>query len=150
MNSSVLLQLLEPMAIIAAALSILIGLRGLRVQIQLTTYLEFTKRFEDVSGPLHKILRKYKNAQSLADIHPEDADDFRDLAARYFAVVSSEFHLQGTGHLDRRTWLLWSQLIPQMLKNPLVREVWYEAKPWYAPMCGFAQFIESQIRAGNS
>jgi hypothetical protein len=37
-----------------------------------------------------------------------------------------------------------------MLKNPLVREVWQDAKPWYAPMRGFDQFIEGQIRAANS
>jgi hypothetical protein len=139
-------QILQSVVIIVGALSILTGLRGVTKQVQVVTYLEFTKRYSQIVGPMLKLSRKHKSAQCLADIHADEAEEFRDLAGGYFAILAHEYHLYKLGHLDARTWRMWSALVPNILRNPLMREVWNEAQEWYGSFPEFQRFIDAQFR----
>jgi len=138
-------KILQPIIILVATLSVLSGLRGVRKQIQVTTYLEYTKRFEDTMRPLARLLRKYKGKYKLGEIESEDARELHELIGSYISIIASEYHLQRGGHIDRETWHMWSYGLTDMFENPLVREVWFEVKEKYTAVRGFERFIANKL-----
>ena len=137
-------QLLQTIVIMVAALSIVSGLRGVKNQIQVSAYLEYTKRFSEVYRPMRRALRKYEGIQSIKELSPDEFHDLRERVGSYFGLLASEFHLYKQGYIDQVTWQVWSEGVPRVVGNPLVYEFWLELKQVFAAVEGFESFIESK------
>ena len=134
------------------AVAIFISLRGLRDQLWLQTFSEYTRRYAEALDPLPAAARLHDGHWDLHEISAADHQALLAAARRYLNLCSEEFYLQSRHRIDKETWLVWTAGMRSTMKLPALRDAWellgveYE---YYRPFHSFMTEIANNPSEGR-
>lgn len=130
-------------AVGVAAAAIWFSIRGLRTQIQVSTVLEYTKRYNTVMADLPFEARTPNGHFRVEDLSASCRQDFFSTYRDYLNICWEEKWLADKDRIDMETWKLWKESIHQTMDFPGFEEAWQELRSEYEPYSSdFADFIE--------
>ena len=136
--------------IIVAALAIWWGLRGVRRQMWLSTFFDYTKRYAEIIDRLPPSVRVPGDFLKLSDLPPPERERILSALRQYFNLCSEEHYLAEQRVLDRKTWGIWSTGIKDAFRNSVFRDGWalvlveYEMYPEF---CTFMDQLGGRAKA---
>ena len=104
------------------ALALYVTIRGMRDQLWLLTFSEYTRRYAEVV----RDLPSEPSARQLVR-HPGIGDErgrILNSARAYLNLASEEFFLHRRGRIDDETWSIWRTGIEQTVRLPWLRGAW--------------------------
>jgi hypothetical protein len=124
------------------AVGVLLTLRGVRDQVWILTFSEYTRRYADIMDGLPFEARRPGGTYSLARSSAEERERVLTAMRRYLNLCSEELHLRSRGVLDNETWSIWRTGIEDVARMPFFADGWKELKPEYQYYGDFCQFVD--------
>jgi hypothetical protein len=131
-------------AVAVAAAAIWFSIRSLRNQIQVSTFLEYTKRYNKVMARLPYEARKPTGHFRVEELSSSQQQEFFSTYRDYLNICWEETWLSQNDRIDKETWKLWKESIRQTMDFPGFDDAWQELRSEYEPYGEFASFIEDQ------
>jgi hypothetical protein len=126
-------------AVTAAALFVTI--QGMRNQLWLHTFSEYTRRYAEVVRDLPSDSRRPGSSFDLQALPADERDRVLNAARAYLNLTSEEFFLHSRGRIDDETWSIWRTGIEQTVRLPWLREAWVDLEPEYEYVPEFRRFL---------
>lgn len=134
-------------AVTAAALYATI--RGMRDQLWLHTFSEYTRRYAEVVRDLPSEGRRPNSSFDIQALSDAERDRVHNAARAYLNLTSEEFFLHSRGRIDDETWSIWCAGIEQTVRLPWFRGAWADLEPEYAYVPEFGGFVNRCLSAGQ-
>ena len=134
-------------AVTAAAL--LVTIHGMRSQLWLHTFSEYTRRYAEVVRDLPSESRRPGSSFDLHALPDDERDRVLNAARAYLNLTSEEFFLHSRGRIDDETWSIWRTGIEQTVRLPWLREAWVDLEPEYAYVPEFSRFLKNCLAVGQ-
>ncbi len=131
--------------IVVAALAIWWGLRGVRRQMWLSTFFDYTKRYAEIVDRLPPGVRVPSDVLKLSDLPPAERERILSALRQYFNLCSEEHYLAGQRVLDRKTWGIWSTGIKDAFRNSVFRDGWVLVRVEYEMYPEFCIFMDQLV-----
>ncbi len=111
---------------------------------QLTVFLEYTRRFDEISS-FFPIL--FRTPECVADKKIQTAkldasDELQHAILRYFNLCCEEHYLNANMLVTNEIWELWSHSMRSMMANGVVRNAWLKNRSSYAMSPDFVKFFD--------
>ena len=149
-------QAVEATGTIAGALlaagTLMWGFHGVKSQMWLATFADFTKRYADIVDRLPSEMR-VPGDFVLHGLSREEEDKVFGALRRYFNLCSEEHYLAQRRILDSQTWKIWTTGIQDALRNSGFKDAWkllrveYE---YYPAFCAFMDELVAQTKVTQS
>ena len=125
------------------------ALRGVREQLRLQVFLEFTRRYNELVLDLPEGARDPRvDPDTVSRIDPAA---LRRFARGYFNLCSEEHFLQRQKKIEPTIWSIWCSGIDNVLRLSWLRSLWGELRVEYEPYREFADFMDERVaQAGNA
>jgi hypothetical protein len=134
--------------VLVAAVALFVALKGVRDQMWLQTFAEYTRRYNEIVRELPAQSRRPGSDFSLATLNQNDRDRVVNAARSYLNLCSEEFYLHSRGRIDDSTWDIWKQGMIETLRLPWMQQTWNELQEEYRYFHEFCGFIRNCIEAG--
>lgn len=108
----------EIAAVIVAAFAILVTLRGIREQLWLNTFAEYTGRYSDIVEKLPYDARDPKGTFDLDRLPVSEREHILAAVRRYLNLCSEELYLHQKQRIDDETWFIWLTGIKDTMRMP--------------------------------
>jgi hypothetical protein len=131
------------LALTAAA--VFVTLRGLRDQLWLQTFTDYTRRYLDVIEGLPDAARLPPSEWSPDLVSAEDRRTIDRSIRRYLNLCSEEFYLHDRGRIDRRTWDVWRDGMRATMALPAFQDGWVRLGPDYGYYGEFHRFMADLV-----
>lgn len=131
--------------VLLTGIAIFVTLRGIRDQLRLQTFSEYTRRYGEIVRDLPSESRSPVGEFDLSSLLPERRDVVLNTARAYLNMTSEEFFLNSKGHIDPDTWEIWQAGMRETLGLPWLRQAWQELRPEYTYVAEFAHFVDSSL-----
>lgn len=125
-----------------SAAAIIYSVRGLSEQFQMTTFLEYTKRYGQIMASLPFEARQPDSDFGLSRLSEEERGDFLKTYRDYFNLCWEEWWLHGMNKIDHTTWGVWVEAMRQTMDFPCFDEAWKALKSEYDPYGDFWIWFE--------
>jgi hypothetical protein len=130
--------------VIVALVAIVVTVRGLRDQLWLQTFSEYTRRYGEIVRELPSEAR-HPGAQFIFDNLPVDEQGrVLNIARAYLNLCSEEYFLHSRGRIDNETWSIWRAGMVEVLRAPWIQTTWTMLKPEYR-FLEFCSFLDACI-----
>jgi hypothetical protein len=139
------------LAIATLAVAI-VTVRGFRDQLQLQTFSEYTRRYNELIDALPFGAGGPAPSIELRGLEPSERERVMKTMRRYFNLCWEELHLHKSGKIDAKTWEIWVAGIRDTLRSPFFREAWRDLKAEYGyggHAQEFIEMIDGSIAAGS-
>jgi hypothetical protein len=140
----------EVVAIGVASAAVYFAVAGVRDQLRLQTFAEYTRRYGDIFGSLSSVARDPGSDFALADLDEADRDRHLNIARSYFNLCSEEYYLHKRRRIDRDTWAIWCQGMTEVMRLRWLRAAWISLGSEYSYVPEFAEFFEARMRAAGA
>lgn len=126
--------------VLIAAIAVVVTLKGIRDQLRLTTFIEYTARYSRVMEDVPFEARDPHGAFDLDGRPEEERQQLLGAVRKYANLCSEELHLQSTGRLEKDTWTVWKTGIRDTMRTPCFGRGWelireeYEYYPEFREM----------------
>lgn len=127
--------------VLVALAGLWITLRGIRDQLWLQTFAEYTRRYSEIVRELPSESRRPGSAFSLDALNPDERGRVLNAARAYLNLTSEEFFLHSRGRIDDETWRIWKTGIAQTVRLPWLRLAWQELEIEYSYFEKYCRFI---------
>jgi len=135
-------------AVLLAGVTIFMTLRGLRAQLWLQTFGEYTRRYSEIVANLPSESRRPGGTFRLEELGSEQRDKVLNAVRAYLNLCSEEFFLHGRRKIDGETWGIWRRGIEETVALPWFRQTWGEMRPEYAAYYPeFCSFMDDCVSA---
>lgn len=141
MSVQVVVAITEIAAVVVGAGAILLALKGVREQLWLMTFTEYTKRYSDIVKDLPSEARRPQGNFDLTKLDPEQRDRVLNTMRNYLNLCSEEYFLAKRGRIDPETWGIWQAGISETLNLPWCRETWDAVRDEYRYFQEFCDFV---------
>lgn len=131
--------------VIVAGVGVMAALRGVRDQLRMTTFIEYTKRYATIMASLPFDARKPDSGYDLASVSETERRRVLGVFRDYFNLCSEENWLHATGKLDADTWRIWKLGMKQVAASPAFAGAWDSLRDEYAVFRDFITFMDSEI-----
>ncbi len=131
--------------VLVAAGALLVALKGVRDQLWLHTFSEYTRRYSDIVQGLPAESRRPGSHFSLEKLEPSERGRVLNAARGYLNLCSEEFYLHERGRIDDTTWAIWRQGMVETLRLPWMQETWSDLQAEYSYFDDFCIFIQTCI-----
>ena len=135
---------------LAAAAAIWWGFRGVKRQMWLATFSEFTGRYAVIIDRLPQDARRPGNYPKFATLPPDHQNLILSAFRQYFNLCSEEHYLAEERILDRKTWGIWSQGIVDAFRNSVFRDGWEYLRIEYEMYPAFCGFMDQSADRGSN
>jgi hypothetical protein len=135
----------QVIAVVVAAAALLVTLSGIRKQLWLTTFAEYTGRYVAIMDQIPMRARREPSRFSLEEVSGHERDDLLQLAIRYLNLCSEEYYLFRKKIVDRETWDVWRAEMVTALRRRWLVEAWSEVKAEYDSFVEFFALVEGII-----
>jgi hypothetical protein len=135
--------------VIVAILAVVFALRGVRDQLWLLTFSEYTRRYSEIVRELPSEARRPGGTFAFAELHPCEQGRVLNVARAYFNLCSEEYYLHTRGRIDDATWEIWRDGMIEVLRAPWSRTTWELLKPEYR-FLEFCEFFDDCVKAGSA
>jgi hypothetical protein len=118
-----------------------VTLRGVRDQLWLHTFAEYTRRYGEIVRELPSEARRPGGKFVFEDLPPDEQGQVLNTARAYLNLCSEEFFLHARGRIDEETWAIWREGMERVLGAPWIRSTWTILKPeyLYSDFCAFVE-----------
>lgn len=137
-----LITLISVGTLFATMLGALGTVRGLRDQLFLQTFTEYTRRYADVLDRLPFDAGRPSAEADLSRFPKEAREDFLKTMRRYFNLCWEELHLHKCKRINKATWQIWRTGIEDTLRSPHFRAAWEELRTEYTSAPDFVRFVD--------
>ncbi len=127
--------------VVLAGAGLWITLRGIRDQLWLQTFAEYTRRYSEIVRDLPSESRRPGSGFSLDALTPDERGRVLNAARAYLNLTSEEFFLHGRGRIDDETWRIWKTGIAETVRLPWLRLAWQELETEYSYFEDYCRFI---------
>lgn len=136
-------------AVFVSALAIVAGLKGVRDQLRVTIFLEYTKRYSKVMQHMPFEAREPGGCYRLAS-QPE-GERHRILSAfrEYLNMCSEEKWLHDHRRIDHATWRIWLRGMQDTASFPSFSDAWRILSSEYNIYPGFQKFVNNELLASS-
>jgi hypothetical protein len=134
-------------AVIAAAGAIWAGLRGVKNQLWLQMFGEYTRRYSEIVRDLPYESRRPKSGFDPAQLDGETRNRLENAVRAYLNLCSEEYYLYLRGRIDKETWTIWRRGIEETIRLPWITTAWGEVRVEYAYFPEFLAFLDDCVRA---
>jgi hypothetical protein len=132
-----------------AAAGVCVSLRGIRDQLWLQTFAEYTRRYAEIVRELPSESRRTDGSFELDELDPEDRGRVLNAARGYLNLTAEEYFLHKRGRIDDETWRIWKSGIAATMGLPWVRLAWVELEPEYQYFEEFCAFVTECMAPGS-
>lgn len=108
----------------ATAFAGVASLRGVRDQLWLITFSEYTRRYSEIMDGLPYEARRPGGDFDLKKLAEGERERVLATARRYLNLCSEELYLNKRGALDDGTWEIWRTGIADTARMPFFRDAW--------------------------
>ncbi len=129
-------------AVLVAALAIVVSMQHVRDQLRTFIFLVYTDRYRRVMAGVPPEARVPALNRRLTDLPANDREQLISAFRDYFNMCSEEMWLKSNGRVDSDTWKVWRAGMKDVLRSPMVRDVWHELNGEYAYFHRFARFMD--------
>jgi len=143
-----ILAVAQVAAVIVAAIAILVSLSGIRSQLWLTTFAEYTRRYSEIMEGLPFEARRPGGNFNLHALPAGERDHVLSVMRRYLNLCSEELYLRQRRQIDRATWEIWRTGMRDTRRLPCFAGVWPVLRSEYDYFPRFVSFVES-LMAGE-
>ena len=132
-------------AVIVSALAIVAGLKGVRDQLRVTIFLEYTERYSKVMQSMPYMAREPGSGYELASQSEEERRRFLAVFREYLNLCSEEKWLHDQKRIDGPTWKIWEQGMLDVARFPPFREAWSLLQSEYSGYRDFQVFVTQTL-----
>ncbi|MCZ7679803.1 MAG: hypothetical protein M5U28_13980 [Sandaracinaceae bacterium] len=143
-----IVDIVQIVSVALGAIAVWAGLRGVRDQLFVQTFVEYTDRFGAVIAELHATTGTDGLKVRLAQLPPEKRVVVCGIMRRYFDLCSQEKYLHGRGFIDPETWQIWAARMADTMRSPIARDTWAELREEYLCFGGFVAHVDGLLDAG--
>lgn len=142
MSADAIVALAQVAAVLLAAFAIIVTLRGVRDQLWVIVFTEYTKRYAETVSDLPSEARRPDGRFDLNQLSGPDRDRAYNAMRGYLNLCSEEFYLHKRGRIDDETWEIWTLGIKDTMRPPWCRKTWEEIRGEYVYLKGFNEFMD--------
>lgn len=142
MNTNYLIAGAEVVSAVIAAGAILVAARGLRTQLWLQTFADYTRRYSEIVRPLPVSSVDPHGDFDLAGIDVDARQRILSTARAYLNLCSEEFYLHERGLIDRHTWSIWRKEMEGSFSAPWLKQSWPSMRAEYTSYRPFVRFVD--------
>jgi hypothetical protein len=124
------------------AAAILVTLKGVRDQLWLQTFSEWTRRYLDYACKLPAAARNPDGSFSLDALDAQERDDLVDAVRMYVNLCSEEHYLHSRGNIDHKTWRIWTLGMEDAFRAAWFRATWLQLRHEYRAYEDFQTFFD--------
>lgn len=95
--------------VLASLGAVAVSLRGLRDQLWLQTFAEYTRRYSDIVRELPSEARRPGGSFVFEELEPDEQGRMLNIARAYLNLCSEEYFLHSRGRIDDETWSIWRE-----------------------------------------
>ena len=136
--------------LLITGVAILVTLKGVRDELWLQTFAEYTKRYIDCVRELPAEARDPVSDFKLNDLDTAERHRVLNAARMYINMCSEEHYLHDKRKIDHETWNIWVLGMRDAFRLPWFRAVWSEIRHEYAIYQGFCAFFDDCHRYGEA
>lgn len=119
-----------------------VTLHGIRAQLWLMTFSEYTRRYSDIVKSLPPDARRPGPAVELGKLPVELRDGLLTAMRSYFNLCSEELFLHIQRRIDETTWKIWETGMRDTSTLPYFRAAWAELRGEYQFYPEFQRFVD--------
>jgi hypothetical protein len=134
-------------AVLITGGGIYVTLRGLRNQLWLTTFAEYTGRYSDITRRLPAESRRPGGDFDIEQLSETERGSILNAVREYMNLCSEEFYLHGRKKIDDETWSIWEVGMKETVRLPWIQETWTSIRAEYSSYPEFREFIDSFMPA---
>jgi hypothetical protein len=132
-------------AVVVSALAIVAGLKGVRDQMRVTVFLEYTERYAKIMQNMPYQAREPGSGYQLASQSSEERYRVVAVFREYLNLCSEEKWLHDQKRIDRPTWKIWECGMQDVARFPSFREAWSLLEPEYTGYKDFQNFVRQSL-----
>jgi hypothetical protein len=132
-------------AVVVSAIAIVAGLKGVRDQMRVTVFLEYTERYAKIMQNMPYAARDPGSGYRLAEQSEEERHRVLAVFREYLNLCSEEKWLRDRKRIDRPTWKIWEQGMLDVARFPPFSEAWSLLEPEYSAYGDFQLFIKRTL-----
>jgi hypothetical protein len=134
----------------ATVLLVWVTLRGIREQLWLLTFSEYTRRYAEIVDMLPPDARRPGATFDFAALSPPERDRILTAMRRYLNLCSEERFLHSRGKIDATTWSIWRTGIRDTARLPCFQAAWTMLRSEYEYYTDFQAFMDELVRESAS
>jgi hypothetical protein len=135
----------EVAAVLIAGGGIYMTLRGLRDQLWLTTFSEYTRRYSEITKMLPAESRRPGGSFEIEALPEAERGHVLNAVREYLNLCSEEFYLHSRKRIDDDTWSIWKLGIAETVRLPWIRETWASVRSEYSYYPAFCEFLDAAV-----
>jgi hypothetical protein len=128
--------------LLATGVVIFVTLKGVRDELWLQTFAEYTRRYLDYVRAIPSPARDPDSGFTLAGLDEEERERMLNAARMYVNLCSEEHYLHSKRKIDDTTWSIWSQGMRDAFQAPWFLEAWGKIRHEYRLYPDFCVFFE--------
>jgi hypothetical protein len=135
------LTLIQVGAVAVGAAAVMVTLTGIKRQLWLATFSDYTRRYSEISERVPIEARLSPDTFGLDTMQGSERDRLLCVAISYFNLCSEEFHLWQTNIVDEKTWRIWETEMRSAFQRRWLREAWTLIDKEYDSFTEFHAFV---------
>jgi hypothetical protein len=147
MSTNQVIAIAEVAAVLIAGGGIYMTLRGLRDQLWLTTFSEYTRRYSEITRKLPAESRRPGSDFQVEALPKDQQGELQNAVREYLNLCSEEFYLHNRKKVDEETWTIWKLGMEETVRLPWIRETWASVRDEYTYYPDFCKFLDAVIPA---
>ncbi len=128
--------------VLATAALVGVTLKGIREQLWLMTFAEYTRRYTEIMDDVPFDARRPGAKFDISSLSASAREAFLEAARSYLNLCSEELYLHKRGRLDRKTWQIWEVGIRDTLRCPGFQAAWAVLREEYNFYGDFQTFMD--------
>lgn len=132
-------------AVVVSALAIVAGLTGVRDQMRVTVFLEYTERYSEVMQNMPYAAREPGSGYQLSSQSDEERQRVLGVFREYLNLCSEEKWLHDQKRIDHPTWKIWETGMQDVARFPSFHEAWSLLELEYAGYEDFQNFVRQTL-----
>jgi hypothetical protein len=142
MKPEYVIALANVAAVVVAVGAVFVALKGVRDELWLLTFAEFTKRYEAIMDGLPFEARHPGSDFDIDGLQSSERTRVLGIVRRYFNLCAEEFYLHRRGRIDRQTWEIWKTGIRDTVRLPGFKGAWDLLRTEYDYFPQFLRFMD--------
>lgn len=132
------------------AIAVYVTLKGLRDQLWLQTFTEYTRRYNELMDELPEAARLAAPQWQEHQLTQGEGLALDRAFRRYMHLCSEEYFLHLRGRIDRQTWDIWRDGMQTTMALPSFRGCWDRVGATYAYFSEFHAFMSELVSRAAS
>jgi hypothetical protein len=133
-------------SLLVAGLAVFLALRGVRNQLWLQMFSEYTRRYGEIVKSLPSESRRPDGDFAFDRLDEAKREEVENTVRAYLNLCAEEYYLHERGQVDDETWKIWRKGMVETFRLPWLRQTWPRLAPEWGFYPEFRTFAEECIK----